>query len=234
MNRLAAASTFALLLPATLLFGQAAAPANQPLIRYGLMEIAGRQWNLYIDQLGQMERALTLSDDQHTKIKADVDAMNDALDAAQEDAFGAPTAGGGIAHFPNQDALKNLQAKLDKIASEGELKILSDLPEDQRLTWAKAALEPVIKPLYDNLKLTPEQLDKTNTVIAAAAKELVAAKDAQSYSAAQGHMIRKWIGDVLTDEQATRVLRTNIGPSIMGRQVTTPPRPPNHGDGGLP
>ncbi len=205
---------------------------GQPQIQWGLTSVAGRTFDFYTNQFDAMGRDLTLTDDQRTELKSDIDAMNKALNAAEEEVFGPPSPS---PRFPGEDAMQALQAKLDDIVGQNEAKIIAALPEDQRTRWATTFLESLVTSTYRNLGMTDEQMKKTTDLIAASAKSLAAETDPQKFAAIQDAMVHHWIADVLTDHQAIAVLNPNAGPSITGRQVKAAPAPAVHnGDADLP
>ncbi len=215
----------ALLLAAGGVRGQAAAPARpSPLVvRYGLGEIMGLPPQTFSGQLNQMEHELTLSDDQLARLKTDVDAMNAAIDAAEQVVFGPPSSDPAtIARVKVPETVAALQAQVDQIAAENEVKILADLTGDQKIAWARSTLESLIKMPSQSLKLTAAQSDKTNALLADAARELAAATSVPAYTGAQAHMIRQWITGVLTDQQIADVLRDTPPLGVRGRAVNVP------------
>jgi hypothetical protein len=178
--------------------------------------------NFYATEYDLMAEQLTLSDEQKTKVKEKVDAMNKELETFQQNAMTqvagnrggrgrarAGGAGGGAGGGGGgQDTIRAQMAKLQDdfrlLVDEHQLKIDSDLTPEQRITWETFKLNRMLDPRINQLSLSDDQKEKVKQLVEGTGKELAAATEGKEVAVLEGRMIRKLVGEVLTEEQAAK------------------------------
>jgi Spy/CpxP family protein refolding chaperone len=179
----------------------------------------------FSNQFQQMSRTLKLTEEQKTKIRPLVDAMNAELENFKQAAV--KKSRDAIAVIESKDGAERdkLRAQLAEeqkkaVADYQNLivthqeGILSGLTSEQRLTWETHKLAIAIMPRLGG-ELTESQRKEVHQLIDAAAKELVAVKDSAAILSINGKLVRKLVTGVLTEEQAARLFNAGL-PSLSG------------------
>ncbi len=187
-------------------------------------------FNPNANQLEQMERELKLTDDQKVKLKQKVEDMNKELADLQEDMFsrmrenfgrnaGGAGAADGEARKKIEEQAKKYREEYMTLVGEHQAKINAELTPEQRLTWEASKIKRAVTLRLGMLELTDEQKAKVETLAQAAAKDLIALKDQKDQKAIaeiHGRLVKKLIADVLTEEQAGKVVLAGVGQMLGG------------------
>ncbi len=179
--------------------------------------------NPYANQFDQMDKDLKLTDDQKTKIKTEVDAMNKDISDLQEDAAARgreimQNAGDDRAAAMEkvQAEIKKTMADMQKIVDAGQTRINALLTPDQRVTWEGSKLKRTLQQRLGFMELTADQKIKVQALIDETAKSLAEAKDPAATAAAQGKLLKRIVADILTDDQAAKFITAGPGQMMMG------------------
>jgi len=175
-------------------------------------------------QMQQMTRNINkLSADQRTRLRALIDAMNKELEEFRDAAVKKSKEAIAVIDSKDgapRDALRTQLEQEQKKASDDYLKLVMShqnainalLTPDQRVNWETYKLNHAIWGKLGN-DVTDGQRKQIKDLIDAAAKELATTKDGPAVLAINGRVVRKLVGEVLTEEQAARVF--NAGPPAL-------------------
>ena len=186
----------------------------------------GLDVNFYTNEYDTMLQQLTFSDEQKTKVKAQVDAMNSELQTYVQNnqaqlGRGRGRGARGAAGANGAGAMTaQVQAFVDgyqQIADGHQLKIDAELTADQRVQWETFKLNRVLDPRLQFVGLTDDQRDKVKGLVDDTAKAIVALTDGTEIETLEGRLVRKVVGEVLTEPQAAKLLNEGTGPMAGGR-----------------
>jgi hypothetical protein len=210
-------------------FGRGALPAT-------LGTTLGLNIPFYQNEFTIMSQQLTLSDDAKPKLQEKVNTMNAELQTFLQNSManlgggvrgnraGRGRGGAGATPQPAADTSGQLTPEQIKIrddfqllADQHQLKIDSDLTDDQKLSWESYKLNLWLKPHLNGLQLSDDQKDKVRSYVTDTAKAIIALTDGKDMETLEGRLFRKIIADILTEPQAAVVMQQ--------LPATTPPAP---------
>jgi hypothetical protein len=171
----------------------------------------------YTDQYNTMVQQLSLTEEQKPKVKEKVDAMNTELEAFQQNAQGQ---GGRGARGRGGQAQADLVKRVDDfqtLINEHQIKIDAELTPDQRVTWETFKLERQIDPRMTLMGLSDDQKTKVKSLVDETAKSIAALTDGKEVETLHGKLVRRLVADVLTPEQAAKLLQGPLLGGIGGR-----------------
>jgi Spy/CpxP family protein refolding chaperone len=204
--------------------------------------------NPFANMFEQMDRVLNLTEDQKPKVKEQVDELNKDIEDLRTSSMEKIRAAMAAAQGGNdpekarqdwQDTIKQVNEDYQKIMAAHQTKISALLTDDQRVTWESFKLMRALQQRFGPVDLTDVQRQQIRQLVEDAGKDLAAAKDEAATAAITGKVVKKVVADILTEEQAAKLVATNppplgIGPGGMGpggpggpRDGNGPPRRPN-------
>jgi Spy/CpxP family protein refolding chaperone len=187
----------------------------------------------FASQFQQMSRSLTLNAEQKAKVKEQIDSLDRELESFRaaavkksREAIAAIEATDGA----DRDKLRAQLAEQQKKASDDyqnlimtrQAEINAGLTPEQRLGWETFKLTHAIYPRL-GFDMTDAQRKQIRQLIDDAAKQLVDAKDSAQVLAINGKLVRKLVGDILTEEQAARLFSA-APPALTGMGTIPGPK----------
>ena len=132
------------------------------------------------------------------------------------------------------DEMAKMATDRDALQAKGDPSIDSVLTPAQKAKWEAFKLQRAIDARLNMLQLTDDQKAKIKALVATAGTALGDAADAKAMSDIKGKLVKQIVADVLTTDQAARLVTANVGGggSVARRSRRTGRRRRGAGGGG--